>query len=93
MKTPCFVPVPYESENLIKSISRNLSKDFRYYKLKIVFGEHFGNPASDTLNFDPIVSVQLFNWWEPSYDAMMRSKATDARRRFPSEIFSFLFVL
>lgn len=68
VRTQQFVQVPYESENLIiKSIIKTLSKGFRAYKLKFQFCDRFGNRAGEDLIFDPILSVQLFDWWEPSY--------------------------
>ncbi|CRK94457.1 CLUMA_CG007964, isoform A [Clunio marinus] len=69
-----FVPFPYESDNLtVKYVSKNLSRGFRAYKLKIQFCDHFGNSAGETLVFDPIISVQLYDWWEPEYKAYITS--------------------
>lgn len=71
-----FVPVPYETDNLvIKSISKNLSRGFRAYKLKIEFCDKFGNLAGETLVFDPIVGMQLYDWWEPNYDKLLNNKS------------------
>lgn len=76
IKTKHFVPVPYEMENLvIKSISKNLSRGFRAYKLKIEFCDQFGNRAGETLMFDPIIGLQLYDWWHPNYDKVLKNKS------------------
>jgi hypothetical protein len=68
VQTVQFVQVPYESDNLIiKSVIKTLSRGFRFYKLKIKFCDLFGNEAGEVLVFDPIVSVQFYDWWEPGY--------------------------
>lgn len=75
VRTKHFVPVPFEMENLmIKSISKNLSKGFRAYKLKIEFCDQFGNRAGETLVFDPIVDLQLHNWWDEGYSTLVNNK-------------------
>lgn len=72
VRTPKFVPFPYDSERLlIKSIAKTLSQGFRSYKLKILFCDQFGNPAGDALVFDPITSVNLYEWWEEKYTTSM----------------------
>lgn len=74
VKTKQFVQVPFDSENLVvKSITKNLSRGFRAYKLKISFCDHFGNPAGEPLVFDPIVSLQHFDWWDPRYDEIVNN--------------------
>lgn len=75
VRTKHFVPVPYESENLrVKTITKTLSRGFRAYKLKIQFCDSFSNLAGEVLIFDPIVSLQLYNWWEPIYDKIIKNK-------------------
>lgn len=76
VRTKHFVPVPYESENLlVKSITKNLSRGLRAYKLKIQFCDQFSNQAGEVLIFDPIVGVQLYDWWEPIYDKFINNKS------------------
>jgi hypothetical protein len=76
VKTKHFVPVPFETGNLvIKSISKNLSRGFRAYKLKIEFCDQFGNRAGETLVFDPIVGLQLYDWWHENYDKLLNNKS------------------
>jgi len=75
VKTKHFVPVPYESENLvISSIIKTLSRGFRAYKLKIQFCDQFSNRAGEILIFDPIVSLQLFDWWDLGYEKALNSE-------------------
>jgi len=74
IKSQQFIPLPFESDNLIiSSISKNLSRGFRSYKLKIQFCDKFGNSAGETLVFDPIMSVELVDWWHPKYEEMLKS--------------------
>ena len=76
VKTRHFVPVPYESDNLqVKSIVKLLSKGLRSYKLKIKFCDQFSNLAGEELIFDPIVSVQLYDWWDPNYEKLLHNKS------------------
>lgn len=73
VKTNKFIEVPYECQNLIvKSISKTLSKGFRAYKLKIEFCDHFGLKSGETLIFDPIINLQLYNWWDENYEKFMK---------------------
>lgn len=76
VRTKHFVPVPYETENLlIKSIIKTLSKGFRAYKLRIKFCDQFNNGAGEEFVFDPIVSVQLYDWWDPNYTKFLHNKS------------------
>lgn len=73
LKTNKFVQVPFEIENLtIKMIVKTLSRGFRFYKLKIEFCDQFGNLTGETLIFDPIINLQLYNWWDENFENFMR---------------------
>lgn len=73
--TKHFVPVPYESENLvIKSITKTLSRGFRFYKLTIQFCDQFSNRAGESIVFDPIINVQLYDWWDSRFDKILNHK-------------------
>lgn len=77
VKARQFVPVPYESDNhLVKSITKTLSRGFRAYKLTVKFCDQFSNnQAGEVLVFDPIVSVQLFDWWDQNYEKFLNNKS------------------
>lgn len=77
VKARQFVPVPYESDNhLIKSITKTLSRGFRAYKLTVKFCDQFSKiQAGEVLVFDPIVSVQLFDWWDQNYEKLLNNKS------------------
>lgn len=73
LKTNKFVQVPFEIDNLtVKTISRTLSQGLRFYKLKIEFCDQFGNRAGETLIFDPILNLQLYNWWDENFENFMK---------------------
>lgn len=75
IKTRKFIPVPFDIDSIIiKSITKNLSHGFRNYKLKIEFCDSFSNRAGETLVFDPILSLQLYDWWHPQYKEFLCNK-------------------
>ncbi|CAO1437742.1 unnamed protein product [Diamesa hyperborea] len=75
VKTKHFHPVPNNEDiRIVKSIQKLLSLGFINYRLKIIFCDRFGkSTAGEPLIFDPIVSVNLYDWWDPKFSEIQNN--------------------
>lgn len=74
VKTMGFRPLPslWGQRTFLSDVNHSLSKGFSDYKVKLTFCDATKNIVASVV-YDPIVQIQVLDWWTPSYHSYLNT--------------------